>query len=72
MIVMAITSQLREPFATGETALQDWQAAGLAKPSVLKPLIATLEKEQIVKKLGQLSAEDRKRLSSALYGVLGK
>jgi mRNA interferase MazF len=49
LIVMAITSRVRQPLATGEALLQDWQAAGLAKPSVFKPLIATLEKTQIVK-----------------------
>jgi mRNA interferase MazF len=66
VILMAITSQVREPLSTGEALLQDWQAAGLAKLSVLKPLIATLEKDQIVKKLGQLSVADQKRLTSVL------
>ncbi len=71
VILMAITSQVREPLATGEALLQDWQAAGLAKPSVFKPLIATLEKAQIVKRLGKLSAEDRKRLVGVLDSILG-
>ena len=30
VILMAITSQLRQPLATGEAILHDWQAAGLA------------------------------------------
>lgn len=60
VILMAITSQVRQPLATGEALLQDWQAAGLVKPSVLKPLIATLEQNQILKILGQLSTADRK------------
>lgn len=72
VIVMAITSQVREPLAAGEALLQDWQAAGLAKPSVLKPLIATLEKDQIVKRLGQLSAADRERLTGVLNSILGE
>lgn len=69
---MAITSRVREPLAAGEVLLQDWEAAGLAKPSVFKPLIATLEKDQIVKPLGQLSAADRERLNSVLDKILGK
>lgn len=72
VILMAITSQVRERLATGETLLQDWRAAGLAKPSVLKPLIATLEKAQIVKKLGRLSATDQKQLADVLNSILGK
>jgi hypothetical protein len=37
IIVMAITSQVREPLAFGECLLQDWQQARLLKLSVLKP-----------------------------------
>ncbi|MCC5873581.1 MAG: type II toxin-antitoxin system PemK/MazF family toxin, partial [Gammaproteobacteria bacterium] len=59
VILMAVTSQIREPLATGEALLQDWQMAGLVKPSVLKPLIATLEKDRIVRKLGRLSTADQ-------------
>jgi len=72
VILMAITSQIRQSLAAGEALLQDWQGAGLAKPSVFKPLIATLENGQIVKRLGKLSAEDRKRLAGVLNNVLGE
>ncbi|WP_061218256.1 type II toxin-antitoxin system PemK/MazF family toxin, partial [Leptospira weilii] len=51
VILMAITSQIRQPLAMGENLIQDWQKAGLAKPSVFKPLIATIEQIQIVKVL---------------------
>ena len=40
VILIAITSQIRTELATGEAILQDRQTAGLAKPSMLKPLIA--------------------------------
>ena len=52
VILMAITSQIRQPLAHGEGALKDWQAAGLAKPSVFKPLIATVEQTLIIRTLG--------------------
>ena len=71
VILMAITSQVRQPLTTGEAILQDWQAAGLAKPSVLKPLIATLEQNQIVNIMGQLSATDRDQLDNVLQNILG-
>ena len=71
VILMAITSQVRQPLATGEALLHDWQAAGLAKPSVFKPLIATLEQTQIVKVMGQLSNANRESLSKVLQGILG-
>nr|VFK44500.1 MAG: mRNA interferase MazF [Candidatus Kentron sp. TC]VFK51727.1 MAG: mRNA interferase MazF [Candidatus Kentron sp. TC]VFK63748.1 MAG: mRNA interferase MazF [Candidatus Kentron sp. TC] len=51
--------------------LKDWQAAGLAKPSVLKPLIATLEQKRIVKVMGRLSVADRESLEAVIQTILG-
>ncbi|MCF6264584.1 MAG: hypothetical protein L3J24_13495 [Xanthomonadales bacterium] len=68
---MAITSQIRNTLTTGETILQDWQHAGLLKPSLLKPLIATLEQNQIVKTLGQLSSTDLNGLEKSIRIILG-
>lgn len=72
VIVMAITSQVRTPLNFGEYALQDWQAAGLLKTSVIKPLIATLEQTSIIKTLGQLTATDLDGLRSVLSKILGR
>lgn len=71
VILMAITSQIRKPLATGEAFIQDWQAAGLVKPSVLKPLIATIEQSRIIKTMGKLSEGDRKNLETVLHEILG-
>lgn len=71
VILMAITSQIRQPLATGEAVLQDWQAAGLVKPSVLKPLIATIEQNRVVKTMGQLSVADRQSLGKVIQTILG-
>jgi len=38
---------------------------------VFKALIATLGKDQVVKRLGQLSAGDRERLTGVLRNILG-
>jgi len=72
VVLMAITSRIRQPLDFGEQVLQDWQQAGLLKPSVLKPLIATLEQTQIVKVMGQLSATDQKNLHTTLQTILGR
>jgi hypothetical protein len=40
---MAVTSQLRPNPAMGDAWISHWQAAGLLKPSVVKPVFATLE-----------------------------
>jgi mRNA interferase MazF len=60
---MAITSQLRATAALGEVWVQDWQAAGLLKPSAIKPVFATLEQTLIIRRLGRLPVADRQTLS---------
>ncbi len=68
---MAITSQFRPSPALGEVWLIDWQAAGLLKPSVAKPVFATLEQSLIIRKLGTLAAADRSALRDAIRQILG-
>ena len=70
VILMAITSQIRQPLTVGETLIQDWQTAGLAKPSVFKPLIATIEKERIIKVMGQLTDQDQQGLQEIIQTIL--
>ena len=71
LIVMAITSQLRRPKAVGDVAVERWKQAGLLKASVIKPVVATLEKELVVRKLGRLEARDRQALVRVLTVILG-
>nr|VFK57664.1 MAG: mRNA interferase MazF [Candidatus Kentron sp. TUN] len=71
VILMAVTSRIRQPLATGEAMLKDWQVAGLARPSVLKPLIATLEQRRIVKVMGRLSVADMADLDVLIQTILG-
>jgi mRNA interferase MazF len=68
LIILAVTSQVRAAPAVGEAAIGKWKEAGLLKPSVLKPLLATIEKGLVLRKLGRLHEEDRR----ALRGVLGE
>jgi|AntRauTorckE6833_2_1112554.scaffolds.fasta_scaffold38035_3 mRNA interferase MazF len=70
LILIAVTSQIRDPLTFGEYLLADWKAAGLLKPSVLKPLIATVEQRIVLRKLGTLSSGDKKALSELLQLVL--
>nr|VFK66636.1 MAG: mRNA interferase MazF [Candidatus Kentron sp. UNK]VFK72125.1 MAG: mRNA interferase MazF [Candidatus Kentron sp. UNK] len=72
VISMAVTSRIRQPLATGEAMLKDWQVAGLARPSVLKPLIATLAQKRIVKVMGRLSVADMAVLDVLIQTIFGK
>lgn len=42
LIILAITSQVRPQASLGEAAVAKWKEAGLLRPSVLKPVVATL------------------------------
>lgn len=71
IILMAITSQLRASATYGEVWIGRWQAAGLLKPSAIKPVIATLEQKLIIRTLGILGQEDQAALHSMLSEMLG-
>jgi mRNA interferase MazF len=58
VIVMAITSRI-SPSMAGDIPLQNWQAAGLLKASVIKAVVTTIEPTLILKKLGRLQEADR-------------
>ncbi|WP_204723372.1 type II toxin-antitoxin system PemK/MazF family toxin [Fastidiosibacter lacustris] len=66
IILMAITSQIKMPLGYGECVLCQWKQAGLPKPSMLKPLIATIEQDNILKKLGTLTSVDIDKLSNVM------
>jgi mRNA interferase MazF len=68
--LMAITSHVRPSQQFGECLLQEWLQAGLLKPSVLKPLIATLQQNQVVKVMGQLSMTEQNGLQNVLQDIL--
>jgi mRNA interferase MazF len=70
VVVMAITSQLRPSPALGEVWISQWQAAGLIKPSAIKPVFATLEQAMIIRQLGTIFSSDQAALKKAITDVL--
>lgn len=71
IILMAITSQIKSCAYFGEANIVQWKAAGLLKPSVTKPVLATVEKNLIIKKLGQMHEEDQQAIKKSLQIILG-
>jgi len=49
---------------------KDWQSPGLAKPSLIKPLIATLQQTQIISHLAQLALSYEAALRKLLADIL--
>ena len=71
VIVVAVTSRVERAPAVGDVSIDDWRTAGLLKPSVIKPVFATIELSLILRKLGTLEAKDVVGLRKALQEVLG-
>ena len=61
---------VRFPF-TNQTAAKQRPAAGLIKPSAIKPVFATIEQALIIRKLGELLDADKEALHQTIAQVLG-
>jgi len=70
IVIMAITSKTDKNLTIGECLINNWQDAGLLKPSVLKPAISTIEQTLVLKKLGRLSQKDLILMENTLVEFL--
>ena len=68
---MAVTSQIKPASILGETMIQNWKAAGLLKPSAIKPVIITIEKNLVIKPMGRLNDHDQIAVRESLKVILG-
>jgi mRNA interferase MazF len=70
MIVGLITSQIASATGPTDYVLQDWQAAGLWRPSAFRAYISTVLQMDVISLLGRLSDADwrniRERMKIAL------
>jgi mRNA interferase MazF len=71
VVIMAITSQLRARPRFAEFILAEWKRAGLLAPSPVKPVLTTIEKGLLLKKLGALQFSDLRSLRASLAAILG-
>jgi len=71
ILILAITSQASASPAALESAVVGWREAGLLKPSVLEPVLATIEKSLVPRRLGRLSEADQRALRELLISMLG-
>jgi mRNA interferase MazF len=67
---MAVTSQVRAVAGIGEIPILEWKASGLLKPSVLKPILFTVDRLLILKMLGTFGDSDKRSLRQSLTTIL--
>jgi len=58
IIIAAITSRIRQPVAPTDYVLQDWEQAGLLRPSLVKASLATIEPELVRYRIGRVTDAD--------------
>lgn len=68
VILAPITSQLHGD--SNETSLNDWEGAGLLKPSVVKPVLSSFDTLLVRKKLGTLSDNDLETVRDLFRQIL--
>jgi mRNA interferase MazF len=71
LILMAVTSQVHLTATVGEASIAGWKEAGLLKPSVLKPILFTLDRGVVIRKLGYLRQQDLSSLRKSFNAILG-
>ena len=71
IVLPAVTSQREAPIYFGDMTVNQWKEAGLLKPSVMKPIFATVEKGLVLRFLGRLGEEDRQALHDVLQEIIG-
>ncbi len=69
IIVAQITS--RQHSLPTDYALQDWQSAGLLRPSVVRVKLATINASLVQLRIGQLSSLDLEEVNKRLKLALG-
>lgn len=69
IVLLAITSQV-DNLTPGEALVNDWQEAGLLKPSAFKSVVFTVEKQFIYKTLGKLTTNYKNALVKCLKQVI--
>jgi mRNA interferase MazF len=70
LILIAVTSQVIAPLEFGEVLISDWSAAGLLKISAIKPAIATVEQNLVIRVLGELQSPDIQALQGVLKQII--
>jgi len=71
LVVAAIAGNVSPPFRPGDTLLGDWGAAGLVKPSAVRGVVATVDRGDIIRRLGRLADADLREVQNAIGRVLG-
>jgi len=66
LLLAYVSSQVSQANPAIDYVLLDWSAAGLLKPSFVRPKVAAIEPTLVVHRVGALSAQDRLKVDQCL------
>lgn len=70
-VIVSGTTTLAVNLLFGHCTLADWETAGLVQPSAVTPWPATIRKDKILRRYGQVSARDMAAIDDSLRYILG-
>lgn len=70
LIIAQVTGRVSGSSRVGDYLVQDWSAAGLIGPSIVRARVATVESGLVLRKLGSLTTEDFAAALIALQSVI--
>ena len=68
LLILAISSNVKNKMDF-EVAIEKWKASGLLKPSIFKSAVATIEKNSVLAKVGNLEKVDKENLARFLQTI---
>jgi hypothetical protein len=68
--MVGVTTKLGRNYF-GDCPIQEWQAAGLPKPSVAKGVIQTISQSTVDRRLGALTSDDFSRVQVSVKEIFG-
>ena len=71
LVVVGVTSTVAPPLRPGDVLLKDWLQAGLLKPSAVRGGLVVIDRNEIVRRLGQLSDRDFTDVEQGVAGIMG-
>lgn len=69
VIVARVTTKMHHASGFGAVLIQNWSGSGLDEPSVIKPFLMTVGRNQIVRVAGQLDGETLADLKKAFKAI---
>jgi mRNA interferase MazF len=69
--IASLTRLIRPTNTIGEVIITDWRGAGSIKPSVVKPVITTIEASLVLCRSGRLAVQEQQSLRAHIGVIVG-